>query len=129
MRFSKFLASRGFLIGAIVLSTADVAVAQITATGTNFPEPVTNGTTNNYTIGWGGVGTLSILGGSSFTAGSLDAGDLGTGNGTITIDGSGTTVTLSSHWDRDRYSHGDCQQWNLEHYVAAGLGARARQRE
>jgi T5SS/PEP-CTERM-associated repeat protein len=95
MRFSKFLASRGFLIGAIVLSTADVAVAQITATGTNFPEPVTNGTTNNYTIGWGGVGTLSILGGSSFTAGSLDAGDLGTGNGTITIDGSGTTVTLN----------------------------------
>ncbi len=95
MRFSRGPGSRFFFIWAILLATGNAAIAQVTETGANFPEPVVSGTTNNYSIGWVGVGTLSILGGSSFTAGSLSAGDRETGNGTITIDGSGTTVTLN----------------------------------
>lgn len=54
-----------------------------------------SGTTNNYSIGNGAAGTLTINGGSSFTAGTLTAANGGTGNGTITVDGAGTTVTLN----------------------------------
>ena len=88
----------GISVAALSLAIADRATAQVTATGSNFPSPVVSGTTDNYYIGSGGTGTLSILGGSSFTAGSLGTAagmDRETGNGTITIDGSGTTVTLN----------------------------------
>ena len=69
------------------------AQAGIVETGTNFPEPVVSGTTNNYSIGNGAAGTLTINGGSTFTAGTLSAANGGTGNGTIVVDGLGTTVT------------------------------------
>ena len=97
MRFSPSPISRFLLIGAILLATGRAAVAQVTETGANFPSPVVSGTTDNYYIGSGGTGTLSILGGSSFTAGSLSAGDGfdANANGTITIDGAGTKVTLN----------------------------------
>ncbi|MGA9847728.1 MAG: PEP-CTERM sorting domain-containing protein [Roseiarcus sp.] len=87
----------GISVAALSLAIADRATAQVTATGSNFPSPVVSGTTDNYYIGSGGTGTLSILGGSSFTAGSLSAADGfdANANGTITIDGSGTLVTLN----------------------------------
>jgi hypothetical protein len=85
----------GFLVAAAFLTIANCADAQVTATGTNFPLPVVSGTVNNYSIGNGAAGALTIQGGSLFTAGALAAGDLGTGNGAIIIDGVGTTVTLS----------------------------------
>lgn len=85
------------LIGAALLVSAGGGIAQagIGETGTNFPEPVVSGTTNQYFIGNGAAGTLTINGGITFTAGTLTAGNLGTGNGTITVDGIGTTVTLN----------------------------------
>jgi T5SS/PEP-CTERM-associated repeat protein len=84
-------------VAALSLAIAAPTNAQVTATGSNFPSPVVSGTTDNYYIGSDGTGTLSILGGSSFTAGSLSAGDGldANANGTITIDGTGTNVTLN----------------------------------
>jgi fibronectin-binding autotransporter adhesin len=89
--------STSLLIAAVLVTVANVAYAGFSESGMNFPEPVMNGTTQQYFIGSAGVGTLTINNAppSTFTAGGLSAGTGGTGNGTITIDGSGTTVTLS----------------------------------
>ena len=77
------------------LAPLSFASAQVSESGENFPEPVVTGTTNVYSIGHIGTGTFSVEGGSQFSAGALFVGALGTGNGTVTIDGSGTTVTLT----------------------------------
>jgi T5SS/PEP-CTERM-associated repeat protein len=92
----------GFSNGAILLVAANIANAACNATGVNFPGSpgavCVSGTTQQYIIGNVGTGTLTIDNGPPsplFTAGGLSAGNGGTGNGTITIDGSGTTVTLN----------------------------------
>ena len=85
----------GVLITTVLLAATNIAHAGITETGVNFPEPVVSSTTNNYSIGHGAAGTLTINGGALFTAGALSAGDGGVGTGTITIDGSGTNVTFN----------------------------------
>jgi T5SS/PEP-CTERM-associated repeat protein len=83
------------LLPPLLTLMAAAAQAGFSETGTNSPEPVVSGTTNDYFIGNGAAGSLTINDGASFTAGGLDAGDEGTGNGTITIDGTGTTVTFN----------------------------------
>jgi T5SS/PEP-CTERM-associated repeat protein len=91
-------ASRGALWGLIAAAElpfiAGIAHAQVSETGSNSPEPVVSGSTNDYLIGNGAAGTLTINNGAQFTAGGLAAGAGGTGNGTITIDGAGTNATL-----------------------------------
>jgi hypothetical protein len=84
-----------FSILAVSVAAANIADASVVETGTNNPEPVASGTANDYSIGWGATGTLTINGGTQFTTGSLSAGDRGTGNGTILIDGAGTKVTFN----------------------------------
>jgi hypothetical protein len=102
---SRFARSRrltiwiGLSVAGILLITSNIANAACSATGMNFPGSqgavCVSGTTQQYVIGNGGNGTLTIDGGTTFSAGGLSAANGGTGNGTITIDGLGTTVTFN----------------------------------
>lgn len=70
------------------------ATLSVAGTGSQGPSQVS--VTGDVTVGDGGIGTLAVTGGAALSAQSLTAGDSGTGDGTITIDGAKTVVTLNT---------------------------------
>lgn len=82
----------------VVAGYASTNTGTILVTGTNssFDVAAGGGLGSNFVVGDAGTGTLTINSGGAVTAGNtLIIGDENTGDGTVTVDGSSSTLTVT----------------------------------